>query len=156
MLDELRELYQEVILDHGKNPRNLRCPADASHQAHGHNPLCGDMLTVYLKLDDEGRIRDAAFEGRGCAISMASASMMTEVLKGKTAAQAARLFASFHDMCTKDGFDILEADGGVADDLERLRVLAGVREFPIRVKCATLAWHTMNAAMTGGDAASTE
>ncbi len=156
MFDELRELYQEVILDHGKNPRNLRCPADASHQAHGHNPLCGDMLTVYLKLDDEGRIHDAAFEGRGCAISMASASMMTEVLKGKTAEEAARLFNSFHDMCTKDGFDILNAADGDADDLERLQVLAGVREFPVRVKCATLAWHTMNAAMTSGGEASTE
>ncbi len=155
MLDELRELYQEVILDHGRNPRNHRHPADANRQAHGNNPICGDTLEVFLYIDDDGVIRDAAFEGKGCAISIASASMMTGLLKGKTVAKAKTLFENFHDMCTKDDFDpdAIDAD---ADDMDRLQVLAGVRAFPMRVKCATLAWHTMTAAMAGSDEASTE
>ena len=145
MFDDLRDLYQEVILDHGKNPRNLRQPADANRLAHGDNPLCGDKIVVYLKVDDDRTIRDVAFDGRGCAISMASASMMTEILKGKTVDDATRLFDSFHKMCTEEAF---EPDAGAdPDDLDRLSVLAGVREFPIRVKCATLAWHTMQAAI---------
>ena len=155
MFDELRELYQEVILDHGKNPRNFRQPEDASCCALGNNPLCGDVLTVFLSLDD-GVITDVAFKGQGCAISMASASMMTEVLKGKSAAEAERLFDSFHRMCTEDGFDTAAAEGADSDDLDRLSILSGVREFPIRVKCATLAWHTMTAAMAGEEEASTE
>ena len=155
MFDELRELYQEVILDHGRNPRNHRHPADANRQAHGNNPICGDTLMVYLAVADDGVIRDAAFEGNGCAISIASASMMTDMLKGKTEAQARVLFENFHDMCTNDDFDLDALDDG-ADDLDRLQVLSGVRQFPMRVKCATLAWHTMTAAMTGGDEATTE
>ncbi len=153
MLDELRELYQEVILDHGRNPRNHRHPEDANRRAHGNNPICGDTLVVYLDIGDDGVIRDAAFEGKGCAISIASASLMTGILKGKTEAQARALFENFHDMCTKDDFD---PDAVEDDDLDRLQVLAGVRAFPMRVKCATLAWHTMSAAMAGENEASTE
>jgi nitrogen fixation NifU-like protein len=156
MLDELRELYQEVILDHGRNPRNLRQPADANRQALGNNPLCGDILTVYLSEDKDGVVTDAAFVGKGCAISMASASLMTEILKGKTVDEAERLFDAFHRMCTKHDFDLDREQEADCDAMERLSVLAGVREFPIRVKCATLAWHTMTAAMSGNREASTE
>ncbi len=155
MLDELRELYQEVILDHGRDPRNHRCPAEANRHAHGNNPICGDTLVVHLTMDGDGLIQDAAFEGKGCAISIASASLMTEILKGKTEDEARALFGSFHEMCTKDDFDASAANGDV-DALERLQVLSGVRAFPMRVKCATLAWHTMNAAMSGETEASTE
>ncbi len=153
MLDELRELYQEVILDHGRNPRNHRHPEDANRHARGNNPICGDILAVYLDIGDDGVIRDAAFEGKGCAISIASASLMTGILKGKTKAQARALFENFHDMCTKDDFD---PDTVEDDDLDRLQVLAGVRAFPMRVKCATLAWHTMSAAMAGETETTTE
>ena len=153
MLDELRELYQEVILDHGRNPRNHRHPEDANRHARGNNPICGDILVVYLDIGDDGVIRDAAFEGKGCAISIASASMMTDILKGKTMAQARALFENFHDMCTNDDFD---PDAVEDDDLDRLQVLAGVRAFPMRVKCATLAWHTMSAAMAGENETTTE
>jgi nitrogen fixation NifU-like protein len=156
MLDELRELYQEVILDHGRNPRNFRHPEDANREAHGNNPLCGDMLVVYLTVGGDGAIQDVAFQGKGCAISMASASMMTEILKGRTAEEAERLFDSFHGMCTEDDFDMAAAEAAEPDALERLGVLAGVREFPVRVKCATLAWHTMTAAMAGEAEVSTE
>ena len=155
MLDELRDLYQEVILDHGKNPRNRRSPEDATCLAHGNNPMCGDMLVVYLKIDADGVIQDAAFNGKGCAISMASASMMTEILKGKTVAEAEKLFQGFHDMCTKDDFDLAGEDVD-EDAADRLQVLSGVREFPVRVKCATLAWHTMSAAIAGDQEVSTE
>jgi nitrogen fixation NifU-like protein len=154
MTDDLRELYQEVILDHGKHPRNLRHPADANCEAHGHNPLCGDQLTVYLTLDDQHVIRDAAFQGRGCAISTASASMMTELLRGKTEAQAKALFEAFHHLCTEGDDAAIPPE--LAEDVDRLRVLSGVRQFPMRVKCATLAWHTMAAAMAGKDEVSTE
>jgi nitrogen fixation NifU-like protein len=153
MLDELRELYQEVILDHGRNPRNHRHPEDANRHARGNNPICGDILVVYLDIGDDGVIRDAAFEGKGCAISIASASMMTDLLKGKTVARARALFENFHDMCTNDDFD---PDAVEDDDLDRLQVLAGVRAFPMRVKCATLAWHTMSAAMAGENETTTE
>jgi nitrogen fixation NifU-like protein len=156
MLDELRDLYQEVILDHGRHPRNFRRLPDATCQAHGHNPMCGDTLVVYLTVDGHGVITDAAFEGRGCAISTASASLMTEILKGRTTAEADRLFGAFHDMCTRDDFVAAEAADVDQDALERLEVLSGVREFPVRVKCATLAWHTMKAAVAGGSEASTE
>lgn len=159
MMEELRELYQEVILDHGKNPRNFRHPANANREAHGHNPMCGDTVTVYLALDEKGVIHDCAFDGRGCAISMASASMMTEILKGKSVDEAQRLFENFQAMCTKDGADMASASELDADAVERLQVLSGVREFPVRVKCATLAWHTMNKAVTEGtpsEAVSTE
>ncbi len=154
-MDELRELYQEVILDHGRNPRNCRRPEDANRHAHGNNPICGDMLVVHLTVDESGLIRDVAFEGKGCAISIASASLMTETMKGKTEDEARALFGSFHEMCTKDDFDLGAANGDV-DALERLQVLSGVREFPMRVKCATLAWHTMNAAMAGKENVTTE
>lgn len=148
-MDALRELYQEVILDHGRNPRNLRHPEDATCTAQGYNPMCGDKVTVYLSLDESGIIQDAAFEGRGCAISMASASMMTEALKGKTKDQAQDLFQSFHQMCTEDGCTMADTNTNDAEAIERLQVLSGVREFPVRVKCATLAWHTMSAAVSG-------
>ena len=153
MLDELRELYQEVILDHGRNPRNHRRPEDANRHATGNNPICGDALIVHLTIDEDGTIRDAAFEGKGCAISIASASMMTDILKGKTVARARALFENFHDMCTNVDFD---PDAVEDDDLDRLQVLAGVRAFPMRVKCATLAWHTMSAAMAGENETTTE
>jgi nitrogen fixation protein NifU and related proteins len=141
-MSDLRELYQAVILDHHKKPRNFRKPAEADQSAEGYNPLCGDKVTVYLKVED-GVIRDIGFQGTGCAISTASASMMTERLKGKTLAEVKDLFQEFHDLVT-----------GVspAPDEERLgklAVFAGVREFPVRVKCATLAWHTLNAALQG-------
>jgi len=153
---DLRDLYQEVILDHGKHPRNHRHPPDANREARGDNPLCGDRITVYLKLSPAGVVEDAAFEGRGCAISTASASLMTEVVRGKSERDARALFECFHDMCTKDDADP-HAHGPVDEDaLERLMVLSGVREFPVRVKCATLAWHTLTAAMDGGELASTE
>lgn len=154
MMDDLRELYQEVILDHGKHPRNFRHPGDANRQANGYNPLCGDQLTVYLKRDDAGVIRDAAFEGKGCAISTASASMMTELLRGKTEAEIKALFEAFHHLCTEGDDRAIAPE--LEDDVERLRVLSGVRQFPMRVKCATLPWHTMNAALAGMGEVSTE
>lgn len=151
MSDDLRELYQEVILDHGKNPRNFHASDDATNEARGNNPLCGDQLVIYLKLDDAGHVADASFLGKGCAISMASASMMTDLLKGRSADEARVMFDAFHDMCTGDG------DGAeLGEDIEKLRVLSGVREFPTRVKCATLPWHTMVAALKGENEISTE
>jgi nitrogen fixation NifU-like protein len=152
MFDELRQLYQEVILDHGTRPRNYHGLDDATCQADGSNPVCGDMFTVYLKVAPDGTVADAAFEGKGCAISMASASLMTELVKGRTVAEVEKLFQSFHRLCTEDDFRLEEGD----DDADRLNALAGVREFPVRVKCATLAWHTMRAAMKGEAEASTE
>jgi nitrogen fixation NifU-like protein len=139
---ELSELYQEVILDHNKKPRNYRALADATRSAEGFNPLCGDRITVYVKLDDSV-IRDVAFQGSGCAISKASASIMTTAVKGKTRDEAARLFETFHRLVT---------DAAAAPDpdaLGRLAVFSGVREFPARVKCASLAWHTLRAALDG-------
>ena len=156
MSDDLRDLYQEVILDHGRHPRNRRHVDGANHLARGENPLCGDKLMVFLKVNPAGVIEDAAFEGQGCAISTASASLMTEVMKGKNESQARALFECFHDMCTKDDADP-HAHGPVDEDaLDRLAVLAGVHEFPVRVKCATLAWHTLAAAIDGGAKVSTE
>lgn len=153
-MDDLRDLYQEVILEHVKNPRNKRVPADANRHAQGHNPICGDAVTIHLKVNGQGVIEDVAFDGKGCAISLASASLMTEELMGKTEAQAKALFQTFQEMCTKDEPQIAE---GVDDDaLDRLRVLSGVRLFPMRVKCATLAWHTMSAAVAGKNQISTE
>ena len=149
MLDDLRELYQEVILDHCRDPRNHRNPPDANRHAHGDNPVCCDSLIVYATVDDTGLILDVAFEGSGCAISVASASLMTETLKGKTEVEAKEIFECFHEMCMK---------GGDLDDEElgSLQVLAGVHQFPMRVKCATLAWHTFNAAMSGDNDITTE
>jgi nitrogen fixation NifU-like protein len=143
---ELRDLYQELILDHGKSPRNRHKMGDANREALGHNPMCGDRLTVYLKLaEHDSLIEDVAFEGQGCAISTASASMMTDILKGKTAAEAQLIFDYFHALCTTDA---VEPPAFInEDDLDRLHALAGVKQFPVRVKCATLAWHAMQAAL---------
>jgi nitrogen fixation protein NifU and related proteins len=151
-MSELDELYQEVILDHNKSPRNFREIADANRRSDGYNPLCGDHVTVYVNLI-EGVIRDISFKGSGCAISKASASMMTTELKGKSEAEAARVFDSVHKMLTGEM-------GVEEDELERLgklKILSGVCKFPARVKCASLAWHTVNAALKGSDnVASTE
>jgi len=152
MFDDLRELYQEVILDHGKNPRNHRTINDANCLAHGNNPICGDVLVVFLTIDDEGLIKDISFKGDGCAISIASASMMTEILKEKTKEEAEALFDMFHKMCTDDDFIVEEGN----DDMDRLQILSGIRTFPGRVKCATLAWHTMGAAINNKNQATTE
>ena len=141
-MSDLRDLYQEVIFDHYKRPRNCRALPDANHKAEGYNPLCGDKITIYLRIEG-GIVKEASFEGSGCAISTASASLMTEALKGKTEAEAEALFGRFHDMVTAPG------PGPVAD-LGKLEVLSGVREFPARVKCATLAWHTLHAALHDG------
>ena len=136
------ELYQSVILDHNRAPRNFRPMPEASGHGQGYNPLCGDQLTVWLKQDGD-RITDVSFQGSGCAISKAAASMMTTVVKGKTRAEAAAIFDSYHRMVT--------GQGGPADDLPpKLAIFAGVREFPARVKCATLAWHALQAAMQEG------
>ncbi len=144
---DLRELYQDIILDHGHHPRNKRAIDNPSHFAHGHNPLCGDKVTIYLKMDG-ARIVDVSFEGRGCAISTAAASLMTEILKDKTIAEADTLFRAFHAKVT--GGAEPEPTDSLADDLERLEPLTGVRAFPIRVKCATLPWHAFEAALKGG------
>jgi nitrogen fixation NifU-like protein len=136
----LSDLYQEVILDHSKHPRNFGPAEDANRQARGNNPLCGDRITVYLKLAGD-RIEDAKFEARGCAISVASASMMTEMIKGKTVEEAKALFDRFHALVTGEA----ESEG----DLDELESLAGVKAFPTRIKCATLAWHAMESALEG-------
>ena len=149
--DELRELYQELILDHSKRPRNFHGMEQANRKANGHNPLCGDRVTVSLRVEGDV-VRDVSFEGSGCSISTASASMMTDALKGKTVAEAKALFESFHDLVTADPSKAATASAV----LGKLAVFAGVHEFPMRVKCASLAWHTMKAALEGGDKASTE
>jgi len=141
-MSDLRELYQEVILDHGKNPRNFGPLPEANREAHGHNPLCGDKIALHVVLDGD-LVQDVKFEGAGCAISMASASLMTTILKGKTEAEARALFEQFHDLLTSNeeaSLDQLEA-------LDKLAVFSGVRDYPLRVKCATLGWHTLNAAL---------
>ena len=153
-MDDLRELYQEVILEHVKNPRNKRTPTDANRHAEGYNPVCGDAVHIHMKINGQGVIEDVAFDGNGCAISLASASLMTEELMGKSQSEAAALFQTFQEMCTKDEPEV--AEGVDEDTLDRMRVLSGVRLFPMRVKCATLAWHTMNAAMAGKSEATTE
>jgi nitrogen fixation NifU-like protein len=143
-MGELRDLYQEVILDHSKRPRNFGQPPDANRRAEGYNPLCGDRETVYVRVEDDV-LKDVGFRGAGCAISTASASMMTESVKGKTLPEAEALFERFHDLITgKDG----EKKPG-APELGKLAVFSGVREFPVRVKCATLPWHTLRAALAG-------
>lgn len=144
-MSDLRDLYQEVILDHNKQPRNFHALESASHQADGHNPLCGDQVTIYLDVADEV-IKDISFQGRGCAISTASASLMTTILKGKTIAEAEQLFGKFHDLVTSDN-----ADEATPNDIGKLAVLGGVRDYPSRVKCATLAWHAMQAALENRD-----
>jgi nitrogen fixation NifU-like protein len=144
---DLRDLYQDIILDHGQHPRNKRAIDHPSHFAHGNNPLCGDKVTIYLKLDGE-RIADVSFEGRGCAISTAAASLMTEVLKGKTTNEADTLLRAFTAKLT--GGAEPEATPTLTDDLDRLEPLSGVRAFPIRVKCATLPWRAFEAALKDG------
>ena len=144
---DLRELYQDIILDHGRHPRNSRKIEHPSHFAHGHNPLCGDKVTIYLKLEGD-RVADVSFEGRVCAISTAAASLMTEILKGKTLAEAETLFKIYHAKVT--GGAVPEAPEELADDLDRLEPLTGVKTFPARVKCATLPWHAFEAALKSG------
>ena len=141
-MSNLRDLYQEVILDHCKRPRNFGPLADADHAAEGYNPLCGDRIKVYVALDGE-RLAGLAFEGSGCAISTASASLMTEALAGRTVPEAQELFGEVHEMLTGDPSRRAET----GESLGKLAALAGVREFPVRVKCATLAWHTLQAAL---------
>ena len=138
---DLKDLYRDVIVDHNRRPRNFRPMPDADRHAEGFNPLCGDRLTVYLQLDGD-LVRDVSFQGSGCAISKASASLMTDAVKGKTLAQAQNLFEGFHRMVTAP----TEAEPDL-ESMGKLAVLAGVREFPARVKCASLAWHTLNAAI---------
>src|SRR5215472_17361202 len=146
-MSELRDLYQEVILEHSKHPRNFRVLAEANHKAEGFNPLCGDHFTIYVDMKDDS-INDIAFQGAGCAISKASASMMTQSLKGKNAREAEELFTRFHDLVTGHGS---------SDALGKLAAFSGVSEFPLRVKCATLAWHALRAALRGDqEAVSTE
>jgi nitrogen fixation NifU-like protein len=140
-MSDLRDLYQEVILDHNRSPRNFGALAGANRSAEGHNPLCGDRVRIYLQVEED-RIRDIAFQGSGCAISTASASLMTDALKGKTVEEARALFHGFHDLVTT---------GGDPERLGKLAVFSGVREFPIRVKCATLAWHAAQAALDQQD-----
>jgi nitrogen fixation protein NifU and related proteins len=149
-MSELSELYQEVILDHNKNPRNFREIQDADKTADGNNPLCGDALRVFLAMDGD-KVADVAFKGSGCAISKASASMMTQAVKGKSREEADVLFDEFHRMVT--GQLDPEAEG---EHLGRLKIFAGVLEFPARVKCASLSWHTLHAALHGEDSVSTE
>ena len=150
MSSDLRELYQSVILDPNKRPRNFERPAGANREAHGHNPLCGDRIDVFASVED-GVVREVGFQGTGCAISRASASLMTEAVKGRRLAEVERLFEGFHRVLTSDARAPVDAS-----QLGKLGVLAGVREFPMRVKCAPLAWHTRRAALEGGGAATTE
>lgn len=151
MTEELRELYQEVILDHSKRPRNFRDLPAANRQAEGFNPLCGDKATVYLKVAGDV-VEDVSFKGAGCSISTASASMMTEALKGKTLGDAEALFTRFHELITSDPKKAAE----MAPGLGKLAAFSGVCEFPVRVKCATLPWHTFKAALKGSGHAKTE
>jgi nitrogen fixation NifU-like protein len=139
-MSDLRELYQEVILEHSKQPRNYRQLASANHKAEGYNPLCGDHFTVYINLEGDA-IKDISFEGSGCAISKASASMMTQALKGKSRADAQAIFEKFHKLVTG------HASSNGTESLGKLAAFSGVSEFPVRVKCATLAWHTLQAAL---------
>jgi nitrogen fixation protein NifU and related proteins len=142
-MSDLRELYQQVILDHNKNPRNYHEMPDSTSRVEGYNPLCGDHYTVFLKLNEGGTIDDVSFTGSGCAISKASASVMSSTVKGKTKEEADRLFDTFHKLVTGDPSELSAADLG------RLAAFSGVSEFPARVKCATLAWHTLRTALEG-------
>jgi nitrogen fixation protein NifU and related proteins len=150
-MSDLRELYQELIIDHSKRPRNFKVLEEANRKLEGYNPLCGDKITVFLELENE-RVNNVSFQGSGCAISTASASVMTESVKGKTLAEAEALFEVFHDLVTGKPPAM-----GKPPDLGKLAVFSGVSEFPARVKCATLAWHTLHAALQGqGETVSTE
>ena len=149
-MSELSELYQQVILDHNKKPRNFRKLETANHSAEGFNPLCGDHLTIYIDLEDNS-VKEIAFEGSGCAISKAAASMMTQAVKGKSREQAEELFSEFHSMVTGELDEETEEN-----KLGNLKIFAGVRDFPVRVKCATLPWHTLQAALNNEQQVSTE
>ena len=151
MDESLRELYQEVILDHSRHPRHFGALEAATHKGEGYNPLCGDRVKVFLHVNGAGCIEDVSFEGRGCAISQASASLMTDMIKGRALEEAERLMGGFLHLVK--GEDAVGLNG---EDRERLDVMAGVSEFPMRVKCATLAWHTMKSALEGGGTAKTE
>lgn len=151
MDDSLRELYQEIILDHSRHPRHFGKLDGATNIGEGHNPLCGDRVKIYLLIDSADRIADIRFEGKGCAISQASASLMTDMLVGRSVADANKLMGGFLHLVKGEGAKDLSPD-----DRERLDVMAGVSAFPMRVKCATLAWHTMKSALEGGAAAKTE
>jgi nitrogen fixation NifU-like protein len=140
---DLRELYQTMILDHAKQPRNFRVPEGANRAAAGHNPLCGDRVTVHVRLEDD-EVADVGFQGNGCAISTASASLMTQAVKGRPVAEVQKLFDAFHELVTSDPERAVDEQA-----VGKLAVLAGVREYPVRVKCATLAWHTLRAALAG-------
>lgn len=148
MDNNLRELYQEMILEHARKPRNFGVLAAANHHAHGHNPLCGDEITVHAQLDAAGRVEDVKFEGHGCAISTAAASLMTDIVKGKPAADVEELFQNFHNAVT--------GKGGEEKLPTKLKVFTGVKDYPMRVKCATLAWHTLHAALHNQDEVTTE
>jgi len=143
MSDDLQDLYQELILDHSRHPHNFHALEKATRHALGHNPLCGDRLEVFLDMDDQGRIKTAAFQGQGCAISMASASIMTDLLKGKTEKDAKELIAAFEELCKNEGA-LAPFDG---EDQARLLALAGVKNYPARVKCAMLSWRALQAAL---------
>jgi len=150
-MSDLMDLYQEVILDHNKTPRNFGSIPDPDHFAEGNNPLCGDQLRLYIKMDGD-RVEQIRFDGSGCAISTASASLMTEVVGGKTREEVEVLYERFHDLLTGDPSVVAEA----GPELGKLAVFSGVREFPVRVKCATLAWHTLQAALKDQESVSTE
>ena len=155
MFDDLRDLYQEVILDHGRKPRNFRRLDDADRHGRGDNPMCGDRMELWVKLAPEGRLGDVAFQGKGCAISMASASLMTETVRGKTQAEARELGEKFRELAMTGSCP--DCGASLEEEMERLQVLGGVSEFPSRVKCATLAWHTLNTALdNAGKEASSE
>ena len=157
--DDLKVLYQELILDHGKSPRNARLVEHATCNAKGNNPLCGDRLTVTARVNADGIIEDVAAEGKGCAISIASASMMTEALKNVPVATARKVFAAVHQLCTgKADVDAAKAmlPASMSDDVEKLASLSGVKQFPVRVKCATLPWHTLMSCLDGKVDATTE
>jgi nitrogen fixation NifU-like protein len=149
-MSELSELYQQVILDHNRKPRNFHKLETANRTAEGYNPLCGDQLNIYLQVEDD-QVKDISFEGSGCAIFKAAASMMTQALKGKSKRESEELFQEFHRLVTGELNEETEAN-----HLGKLTIFAGVREFPVRVKCATLSWHTMRAALENKDKASTE
>jgi nitrogen fixation NifU-like protein len=152
MMDQsLRELYQEVILDHSRHPRHFGTLERATHTGEGYNPLCGDRVKIHVAIDAQNQIKDIAFEGKGCAISQASASLMTDMLVGRTVDEAEALMGGFLHLVKGEG-----ANGLAEEDRERLEVMGGISEFPMRVKCATLAWHTMKSALEGGETAETE
>lgn len=158
---DLRDLYQEVIIDHGRHPRNFGKLENANRSAEGDNPMCGDRLTVYLHVNDEGIVDGTSFDGHGCAISTASASLMTEMVKGRTQSEALALFRRLHEMATgrppADAAGAEPVDEKALEEVaSKMEVLSGVREYPMRVKCATLPWHTLKAAIAGEESTTTE